>query len=458
MAQLHKPRASIPPPSSAPSNRLFTGIWLRWSVLTVPERFVCANIVFIPIWWVLGLYQFMSLLLLLGVVAYECWYTGKFQLQKPSVPVVALFGFGVYIFIRRFFLFVRVLGGLKEAIVNAFCPALWLWYIQSKNIKVRLEVVAWAFTVLVVQMLGFWFLLQFVIPESVLFPPLPTVLAFLTGQPVGDGNYDINALVAYTPRLLFGEAQNRFSLFFIFPEFLGLMTACIGAIALELKHRLWLGLLLFACAFLIFLSATRMIWVAFPIVVILHYLYKNVGKTNGAPVLLAALALLSFAVLSVPPVTDLVFGKVTGSIEAVNQVRAGSSAVRMEIYRITWAAIQENPLWGYGFAPEETLSSEIRIGSHSASLGNLLYEKGLVGTVIFAWFWVSLLLWFYKTRTQRPLTAVGVWLLYTLVSPTMALVYTIPISQLVMLLCVTLRNPQAKSTRPQSFFKKIHHA
>jgi hypothetical protein len=86
-------------------------------------------------------------------------------------------------------------------------------------------------------------------------------------------------------------------------------------------------------------------------------------------------------------------------------------------------------------------------GTHSVILGSLLYQKGLVGTVIFIFFWISLLFWFYKTRAERPLTCFCVWLLYTLVSPTLELVYVMPVSSLLILLCAAMRRPQLRSIK-----------
>ena len=443
MTQLDKARSSV---QAAQSDKLFAGPLIRWQALTVGERFVCTNIVLLPIWWVLGVYEYMPLLLLLGVAGYEWRCYGKVRLKQPSLPVVASFVFGIYVIVQRLFLLTRVLGGVKEAVVFSFCPACWLWYIQSNNIRIRLEVVAWALTVSVMQMLGLWFLLQFAIPESMLLPPPPTLLALLTGDTVPRGETgSLNALLPYTPRTLFGAEQNRFSMFFCFPEFFGLVAGFIGIVALDIKNRFWSWLLLLACVVLIFLSATRAVWVALPIVVILRYLFKNSGNLWTPPIIFALAAIASFTILSVPPAGNLVLEQFTHSATAIDQARAGSTATRLEIYKQTWQAFTENPLWGHGLLPERAEgASPIRIGSHSVILGELLYLKGLVGTVIFMFFWVSLLISFYQTRVGRPLTGFCAWFLYTLVSPTMAVAYTMPASQLLLVLCAAMGRPKLK--------------
>ena len=97
--------------------------------------------------------------------------------------------------------------------------------------------------------------------------------------------------------------------------------------------------------------------------------------------------------------------------------------------------------------PPVAVFRDSRVGSHSAILGSLLYQTGLVGTGLFTVFWILLFIWFYETRAGRPLIGFCVLIFYTLVSPTMALVYDIPISSLIVLLCAAIRRPKLKSVR-----------
>lgn len=103
MTQLYKLKSSV----RTQTDNLFSGIWIRWRAMTVGERFVCVNIVLIPAWWVVGLYGYMSLLLLLGVALYEWQQYGELRLKRPSLPVVALLAFGAYqvvsLLLSRFF-------------------------------------------------------------------------------------------------------------------------------------------------------------------------------------------------------------------------------------------------------------------------------------------------------------------------------------------------------------------
>lgn len=341
---------------------------------------------------------------------------------------------------------------ISDILILYFCPSIWLWYIQSNNIKLRLEVVAWACTISVLQIFVFWVLLQFIILDTVFWPArLRTVSGILTGRGVGEANKNFY-LLPFLPRTLVGDV-NRFSFFFIFPEFFAVFVGFISLVALELKNRWRSCLLLITCVFLLFLSATRMVWVALPLVIGLRYLFIALSKRWGTQGVLALIAIASFVTFSMPPATDAIVGKFTNSVQTVNEVREDSSEVRFEIYRQTWLGIQENPFWGYiskGEPISATKSSSV--GSHSAILGSLLYRTGVIGTLMFAVFWVSLLLWLYETRASRPLIAFCMMSFYTPVAPTLALVYDMPISSLLLLLSIAIAQPQLKS--PQ----KIRHA
>lgn len=445
MTQLYKLKYSVRKDPGA--DNLFFGLWMRWQTLTVAERFVCANIIVVPVWWVVGLYKYMPLLLLFGVALYELLQYGGLRLKRPVLPVIALFAFGTYQLVRilLFYKEPRTLTFFDDVVMLSFCPACWLWYIQSNNIRIRKEVVAWACTVSVVQMIGFWFLLQFVLPETLFLPPrLPNLFGLLTRKGLTNANF---TLVPYERGDGDAAGLYRFSFFFISPQFFAVVAGFLGLVALEIKNRFWSLLLFLACVFLMFLSATRAVWVAFPIVIGLRYIFSNFGKPSGPPIIFALTAVASFTTLSLPAVTDLFLNTFTNSVQSVDNYRAKSTDARMEIYKQTWESIQENPFWGH-MSKGDPISLngpqyEV-VGSHSVILGNLLYLNGVVGTVIFAVFWISLFIWLYKTRSGRPLTCFCMWILYTLVSPTIVTVYEMPISSLLMLLCVATRHPKLK--------------
>ncbi|PIG90643.1 O-antigen ligase family protein [Gloeocapsopsis sp. IPPAS B-1203] len=434
----------------AKTNNLFSGVWIRWQALSLGERFVCANILLIPIWWVAGLYRYMSSLLLLVVAIYEWHKHGEIRLKRPTVPVMAFIAFGVYQ-IATILLAYSVPGRdkLSTALLLTFCPALWLWYIQSNNIKIRVEVVAWAFTISVVQMLVLWLLAHFVIPESFFLPlQIRNLYSMLSGEEIRGFNV-INNPYYLLPYTNYGNINGwwRYSLFFIYPEFLAIYLGFVSLISREIKNHLWSIGLLSGCLFLLFWSGTRAVWVALPVMLILHYILNNLTKLWGPTIIFALMAVMSFTALAIPPATNLIATQFTQSTQAINEVRDNSSEVRYEIYRQTWQSIKDNEhkmIWGHPATGEVVAAAgnndNAVVGSHSFILGTLLYKNGMIGTAIFAFFWVSLFVWLYETRSGRPISCFCVLILYTMISPTSPILYDMHISSLIILLCVAIRH------------------
>jgi O-antigen ligase len=293
-------------------------------------------------------------------------------------------------------------------------------------------------------MLGFWFLLQFVLPQSLFKPPsIPTLFALLTGK-----GLDPEHLLAPFE----GDFSDiyRLSLFFVSAQFFSLVVACMALIGLEVKNRIWSALLLVGCVFLIVLSYSRSVWVAFPIVVWLRFLLGTYSQPRNRPLIFALMAAVSFTVLSIAPVTNRIVDSYTGLTRNVAEMRAASTEQRSEIYRQTWEAIQENPIWGHvGKGKPISLASPKQnvVGSHSVILGALLYNNGFAGTGIFAVFWVSLFNWLYKHRAGRPPTCFCILILFTLVSTTLGAMWFSPFSPLIILLCVAIYRPEPKSVK-----------
>lgn len=457
--QLHQPKSSVPP---VQTNKLFFWFWMRWRALTVGERFVCANIILIPLWWVAGIYRFMPILLLGCVLTYEWLQHKEIRLKRPSTAVVALFAFGMYQLVRMVVHYSDPeRPSFSGVILTWFCYALFLWYIQSNNVKIRIEAIAWACTVSVIQMLGFCFLLQFVLPPDWFVPPrFYNLLGLLAGGSSSEeaGQFMI---APYEMASAGGSGVVRLSLFFISAQFFSLVVGCIGLVALDIKNKLWSLLLLFACVFLIVLSFSRILWITFPIAVVFRYLFSTFGKPKHRPIFFGLLAVTSFTTLSIPLVSDFLINGYTDLTQSINQFRAESSEQRSEIYRQTWEAFLESPLWGYiGKGAHISLATGDQnvIGSHSVILGNLLYNNGLIGTAIFATFWISLFVWLYKTRTGRPLTGLCVMILFTLASPTLSAMWFSTLSALIILLCVAIRSPKSKSASDKSVFRRSGYA
>ncbi|MEO1429956.1 MAG: O-antigen ligase family protein [Cyanobacteria bacterium J06633_8] len=406
---------------------VFLGIWIRWNNLTLAEKVVCANLCLIAAWWALGVYRFMAAFICLGIVGYELLNFGKIRLKKPSLNVVALFVFSSYRLIGS--IFFELTTGRKFNITEDVRYILFwyglialLWYVQSHDIRVRLEVVAWAFSVVAIQMLLFWVVGEIIFGgRDYIYPR--TIFSLLAKNAEGDYEHGAglsNYLMPYLPyhKSIFG--LKRWSFFFIIPEIFALVVAYINFISLDIKNRFW-SICLFIVSFgFVLVSGTRSVWLLLPIILILRCTFLF-AKSRGYALILALLAIISFTTLSFPRVTDGIVEVYNSQVETVGEVRADSTEVRGKIYEETLAAIPDKPIFGH-WVPGSTVLPGFelgRVGTHSFILGTLLYHLGIVGTLLFSIFWISFLSWLYKTRKGRPLSVFLLMVLYTLLSTVM---------------------------------------
>ncbi len=437
--------------------RLFSGVWLRWRDLNVAERLVCAVTVLMPLWWALGLIPYILDLITLGIALCEWWRYRKLRLKRPSLVVLTLFAYYMYQFGGEFLLFfdahpLAVLPldaerkpiNLIESAFSVFSLPYLIWYIQSNNVRVRLQVVAWAFSVSVVQMLAVWLVVHFVFSNAFYNPPR-TLWAVLTGKSIQyvRGNGETNYLLLYGTDQAVG-GLSRFYSFFHRPETFALFVGVVGILALDIKNRLWSVLLLVASIFLIGLSGTRAVWIAFPVVLFISFWYTT-GKARGSWLLFALIAIMSFVTLSLPPATNLIFNTYTDTATSIANFRENSTEHRGAAYVGTLEKILDNPpnfLFGYVVSGPTVPGTEIEIGSHSFILGSLLYKGGLVSSGLFLTFWASLITWLYRTRMDRPVCCFLILLLLTITFATMLLSYIAPMA---ILLSMLLRRPAIKS-------------
>ena len=431
-------------------DRLFRGLWLRWGTLNTAERFVCANVALISVWWVSGLLEYMPLFILIGITVDEWRRYGTLRLKRPSLAIIALFAFFAYEFVDTFLLYFDAhpsvdtppdnitLNYLIKAAFEFSLPCL-VWYIQSNKIRVRLEVVAWACSIVVVQMIIAWIIVQFAFPTAFDNPPR-SLYGILTGK-----STDYSDGLGKSNYLLFYDEDRRFGFFFGDKQTCAAFLGFVGLLALDLRNRFWTFLLLAACVFLIILPEARSAWVALPAAAFVHLLLKT-GKAGGAWLLLALIGLLSFGTLSVPPITNSITRMTEDTASSVGEYRAGSTEARSEIYHQTLTRILDKPLFGHKVSgiPDDASpldgggAKASKIGTHSVILGRLLYQDGLVGTGLFATFWISLIIWLYDTRTGRPICWFPILLFFTLMSSFTFLHY---VYTMCTLLCLVMRRP-----------------
>ncbi len=439
------------------SEHLFAGILLRWSALTQSEKVVGAGIFLIPLWWLLG-WKYLLILLPISLGICEVRKHGELRLRRPSLPVVAAIAFGCYIILSRYFY-----GQYTNQPINPNSVlsqtntwigfGLILWYVQSKNIRVRLRVVAWSFSIVVVLMLGLWIVIYFGLRQADYIPPR-SLFGILTGkgEEFVPGMGNSNFLMPYFPTDESLPGLVRYVYFFPGPEALALVTSFVCLLALELKNRLWSLLLFVGSFFLLLTSGTRACWVSLPLVICIRY-FLIVGKTFGPAFICGLIAIVSFVSLSLPPVTNLVLTKVSNTAEATGNARADSTQVRSEIYRRTWKAIQEDSNALFVFGHVETGEGVLPgyapavVGSHSFIQGTLLYRSGVLGTGIFLTYWVSLIFWLYKTRAGRPLACLVVFIIFSITFISMEL--EMPVMPITLVCAVVRKLPGQLPTRVQ---------
>ena len=404
---------------------LFAGIRLKWGSLTQAEKVVCLLIVLIPLWWLWG-WSYLSNLLAIGLIIYDWRHKGGIKLSKPDKVVIWAFLFGCYLLISKYF-YAEYHHESQDVRELVGVISLWLfsnfvlWYVQSNRIRVRFQVVAWSLTVVMVQMLVLWLFIVVVLQQGS-YTPARSIFAILTGKSEvfepGMGNS--NFLMPYFPTdQSFLPGLVRYNFFFHGPESLGLVASFMVILSFELKNRLFSWFLLSGSIGLLCVSGTRSVVITLPLILGIRYVI-TASRTFGIAFICGTIALVSFMGLSVPTITDVVDNKLTNTIEVTANARPDSTEVRAQIYQRTWKRIAEasdsNLLFGYVVRGETVLPgyAPAQIGSHSFYLSTLLYRAGVIGTIMFVLFWISLLSWFYQRRQQQPLCCLLILLLFSL--------------------------------------------
>jgi O-Antigen ligase len=423
------------------NDTLFQGIWLRWRALIQPEKVVCMGIILIPLWWYIG-WGIMPLFWVISIAFYEIWCHHKIRLSRPSIEATAIILFAVHSIISYILNSPSISpSGMLVPFYMWGCSGLLLWYIQSHKIRVRLQVVAWAFSVVICMMLLWWMFFHFVLSEPYFVPPR-TLYAIIFDKgiynPSQFGSVG-NFLVPY----YYGEkgfgGLYRYTFFFPHPTTTSFAIGWAGLIALDIKKRIWSLPIVGICSFLILICQARNAWLAIPIVLFIRWLFTT-GRTKGLAFLFVLLAITSFATLSVPAITDWITETQSNTVEATSKFRKESTETRHLIYQRTWENIVEEPSFlGHGLKgpPVQPGYEFAALGTESFILGTLLYKSGLLGTGIFLTFLTSFLVWLYNTRKDRPFCCFLMLLYFSLTS--LVTEYLVP-EVFIILLCAMLQD------------------
>jgi Mrp family chromosome partitioning ATPase len=167
------------------SKKLFAGIFLKWSNLNRSEKVVCLAIALIPLWWLWG-WSYLLTIFAMSAIAYDIFTKRKLDLNKPSLIVIFAFVFGSYTIFSRYIyaidhgetLKIRDLAGTID---TWYASALIFWYCQNNKIKVRLEVIAWTFSLLLGQILLLWLFIIVFLKQGD-YIPRQSIFGLLTGK------------------------------------------------------------------------------------------------------------------------------------------------------------------------------------------------------------------------------------------------------------------------------------
>jgi O-Antigen ligase len=419
------------------------GIWLRWNNLTTAEKSICAFVVLVPLWWFVG-WTYTILLITGSCVAYEVWQGGGLRLQSPSLLVISVLCFELYKNLATILNSREVALSSVLSLATGVCLGFILWYVESKKIYIRTEVVAWAFSVLAIEMLVFWIVAQLIFGAPH-FTPWRSLAGQLTekGERYIPGAGTSNYLIPYWPDDKLPGGLVRFAFFFPVPEDFALIAGFTVLLALDIKKRIWSLPLLSIGLFLLFLSGTRSNWIILPIVLAVRFIFVA-RKIGGTTLLSALIAFVGFFTLSLPLVTDLITDTYATTKEATGHLRQDSTEVRAKIYERTWNAIVDAPedfILGRGVPGLTVLPGyePAKVGSHSFILGSLLYRMGLLGTATFLVFWTSLFLHLYTTWSTRPSSSL---LMFLYISLTFTVMEVSMITYLIILLSFTGDSPK----------------
>jgi O-Antigen ligase len=444
MTQLWHSSLSSPVRTAQPEDDTspIQGYGIRWKTLTRAEQVVCASIVLIPFWWILG-WNWTLPVFVVGITIHDILRYSSLRLKRPTLAAGTLLTFGLYALASKVFHASAITPNIITGPVNLWiCGGFILWYLQSNDIGVRPKVIAWAFTIIVIPMLLLWLTIHFVLSEAH-YTPLRSIAGLLLdrGENFVNGTGNGNYLIPYWPedRGLFG--LSRFSCFFSYPESFALLVGFMSLLFLDVRNRLWSLLLFATCLFLLMLSGTRSVWISLSLVLAIRYLFIT-GQAWGKIALFALVGIVSFTVLTVPPITDFVEGTYAHTQEATGDFRKDSTKVRNELYRRTLDALGEDLVFGHG-GPGPLVIPQVKtiaVGTHSFILGSLLYQLGLIGTGLFTVFWASLTFWLYQTGGSRPVCCLLTILLFTLVSGVMEFE---SVRMSLVLLCTLLKEPNS---------------
>lgn len=185
-----------------------------------------------------------------------------------------------------------------------------------------------------------------------------------------------------------------------------IFTGCVLIVRnIDMKRRLWLGVVAISQFVALLLTMTRGAWLALVAGVVAAALQLRSRRViAGGVVLLATLIAFSFFYARDQ-------GRNISPTALLNLRPDANVSTRLVLWDIAWDMFTDNPVFGVGFG-DYTIEADKRVGdravrttvdTHNVYL-HLLATRGLLGFIPFVWYWVAV---FRRLHTRKRASATG---------------------------------------------------
>lgn len=198
-----------------------------------------------------------------------------------------------------------------------------------------------------------------------------------------------------------------------------LMVSVIYAfwLLVYMKNSLWKKFILIVCVVLIyygmFLSGGRK-YIFIPLIFLYLVLFFKTDKKGrkhllrNSIIVVALFVLVFYLVMNVPALYDVIGQRLESLIyyiETGHKLReGGAEELRAKMIEIGWNAWSEAPLLGHGFDSFKYYNVQVTgrfFYSHNNFI-EILYNLGIIGFIVYYWFYIKMIITGWKERNSKP--------------------------------------------------------
>jgi O-antigen ligase len=377
---------------------------------TSPTEDLCWTILFIPLWWILGIKFFIFHLIALFIFT-KLVVNKRKKSKKIAFPT------------ETFFLLAFIIVYSLSLLVNFKTIPIWRFFASLNNLSFwimgflivstiynsinREDIASYLRTFRNFGVINSVFTLctlllsiilhRYLDVETLLFKLLPDKLIDTINN---------NALLLKSS--LFPNIVVRTGIFRMRriprPEGFTIYATALGVVMLFLivmtiayykinKKKKGLTIILILEFLTLFVSLSRNPILGLFLAWLVVFIITNIQKSLALKIITVVMIALLILIFLIP------HNKIASTIIGVRQV---STLWRFDTYKATFNQATEKPLLGYGFKPgKEESGIHVPIGSHSMYFGSL-YKTGFLGFLFFILFWLSILWkWVTQMNTLR---------------------------------------------------------